>query len=64
MEGYRGGNSGGSTDQTLGQIRDALEKLQLGNFSQTNNYYTQVATPSEVAKAQRETAQKLLGGVA
>lgn len=33
------------------------------HFEQTNTYNTPVATPSEVSKAQREAARKLLGGV-
>lgn len=32
-------------------------------FEQTNNYHVPVATPSEVAKANRAAARKLLGGV-
>lgn len=33
------------------------------HIEQENNYHTPVATPSEVSKAQREAARKLLGGV-
>lgn len=33
------------------------------HIEQTNTYNTPVATPSEVSKAQREAARKLLGGV-
>ena len=33
------------------------------HIEQENNYHTPVATPSEVPKAQREAARKLLGGV-
>lgn len=33
------------------------------HIDQENNYHTPVATPSEVSKAQREAARKLLGGV-
>lgn len=33
------------------------------HIEQENNYNTPVATPSEVSKAQREAARKLLGGV-
>lgn len=33
------------------------------HIEQDNSYYTPVATPSEVAKSQREAARKLLGGV-
>lgn len=33
------------------------------HFEQNNTYNTPVATPSEVSKAQREAARKLLGGV-
>lgn len=33
------------------------------HIEQENNYHTPVATPSEVSRAQREAARKLLGGV-
>ena len=33
------------------------------HIEQENNYHTPVATPSEVSKAQREAARKVLGGV-
>ncbi len=33
------------------------------HMEQENNYHVPVATPSEVSKANREAARKLLGGV-
>lgn len=51
-----------SYNEKLNSRESAAELLGISP-STLANYHTPVATPSEVSKAQREAARKLLGGV-